>query len=163
MLPELSLNILDIAENSVKAGATQVEISVSRQRANKLLTIRVKDNGCGMNEEQLAHVTDPFFTSRKTRRVGLGVPFLKMAAEITGGSFTIESAPGEGTAVEAVFHEDSIDCMPLGNVSDSIYSLVLMNEGLRWIYTYEVNGEGFMLDTDELHAELGPEVSLQEP
>ena len=163
MLPELSLNILDIAENSVKARASRVEVSVLRDTREHLLTIRVKDNGCGMDEEQVQRVTDPFFTSRKTRKVGLGVPFLKQAAEITGGSFTIDSEVGAGTTVEAVFREDSIDCMPLGNVCDSVFSLILMNEGLRWIYTYEADGEGFTLDTDELRAELGDDVSLQEP
>ena len=147
MLPELSLNILDIAENSVKAGAHTVWIDVLRQGAGHTLTIRVKDDGCGMDEAQLARVTDPFFTSRKTRKVGLGVPFLKQAAEITGGSFRIESAPGQGTLTEAIFREDSIDCMPLGNVCDSISSLILMNEGLRFVYRYRVDDTEFVLDT----------------
>lgn len=163
MLPEISLNVLDVAENSVKAGATCVEIDVTVSAANSRLTIRIADNGCGMDAEQLAHVTDPFFTSRKTRKVGLGVPFFKQAAEITGGSFDIQSTPGVGTVVTAVFCTDSIDCMPVGNLNDTISSLVLMNETIRFVYRYTTDGSGFVLDTDEFHAELGPEVSFAEP
>ena len=103
MLPEISLNILDVAQNSISAGAALTEISVVIDTASDSLTVVIKDNGCGMNEEQLKAVTDPFYTTRKTRKVGLGVPFFKMAAEITGGSFEISSAVGKGTTVKAVF------------------------------------------------------------
>ena len=95
MMPEISLNILDVAENSTRAKASLVEITVDADTASDRLTIVIKDNGCGMTEEQVAQVTDPFFTSRTTRKVGLGVPFFKYAAESTGGSFSIESRPGK--------------------------------------------------------------------
>ena len=94
-MPEISLNVLDVAENSTRAGATLVTICVTADTAADRLTIRITDNGCGMSKEQLSHVTDPFFTTRTTRKVGLGVPFFKMAAESTDGSFSISSREGK--------------------------------------------------------------------
>ena len=99
MLPEISLNVLDVSENSTRAGATLVEIRVAASQADDTLTIVIADNGCGMTPEQVSRVTDPFFTTRTTRKVGLGIPFFKYAAESTGGSFRIESEPGKGTTV----------------------------------------------------------------
>ena len=125
MMPEISLNILDVAENSTMAKASLVEITVDADTASDRLTIVIKDNGCGMTEEQAAQVTDPFFTSRTTRKVGLGVPFFKYAAESTGGSFSIESRPGKGTAVTAVFVLSHIDRMPLGDITSTIHTLIV--------------------------------------
>ena len=119
-MQELSLNVLDIAQNSVRAGARLIEIMVDEQPESDIMTITVADDGCGMTPEQAAHVTDPFFTTRTTRRVGLGVPFLKMAAEMTGGGLTIETAPGRGTTVRAVFGLTHIDRMPLGDIAATI-------------------------------------------
>lgn len=103
MMPEISLNILDVAENSVRAGASLIEIGVSVQTEEDTLTVVIKDDGCGMSAEQVEKVQDPFYTTRTTRRVGLGVPFFKQAAESTGGSFSIMSELGKGTVVTAVF------------------------------------------------------------
>jgi len=163
MLPEISLNILDIAENSVKARAHRIGIDVVIDPPASTLSVTIEDDGCGMTAAQLEQVTDPFFTSRTTRKVGLGIPFFKQAAEITGGSFAISSEVGVGTRVNAVFRTDSIDCMPLGNVNDTILSLVLMHEDFRIVYSYTVGDEGFVLDTDEIHAILGPDVTFSEP
>ena len=102
-MPEISLNILDVAENSTRAGASLVQITVDVQPEADKLTVIIADDGCGMTPEQIRQVTDPFYTSRTTRKVGLGVPFFKFAAESTGGSFSIESEPGKGTMVTAVF------------------------------------------------------------
>ena len=88
-MQELSLNVLDIAQNSIRAGADLIEIEISKHTASGILEIRIKDNGCGMTEEQIAKVIDPFFTTRTTRKIGLGVPFFKMTAEMTGGDFSI--------------------------------------------------------------------------
>ena len=101
-MPEISLNILDVAENSTRAGASLVQITVDVQPEADKLTVIITDDGCGMTAEQIRQVTDPFYTSRTTRKVGLGVPFFKFAAESTGGSFSIESEPGKGTMVTAV-------------------------------------------------------------
>ena len=119
MMTEISLNILDVAENSVKAGASLTEIAVTANFKANALTVTIRDNGCGMTPEQVNRVTDPFYTTRTTRKVGLGVPFFKEAAEQTGGSFCITSAPGAGTTVTAVFVLNSIDRMPLGDICDT--------------------------------------------
>ena len=116
MMPEISLNVLDVAENSVRAKASHVLIDVSASTAEDRLTIVIEDDGCGMTEEQVNRVIDPFFTTRTTRRVGLGVPFYKMAAELSGGSFSIKSQPGVGTTTTAVFVLSSVDRMPLGDM-----------------------------------------------
>ena len=123
---ELSLNILDVAENSLKAGADTIKIDVEFLREENKLTVRVSDNGCGMTGEQIKHVTDPFYTTRTTRKVGMGLPLLKMEAEQTGGTFCISSkAESEypedhGTEVTAVFNKKHIDYTPLGDVVSSI-------------------------------------------
>lgn len=165
MLPEISLHILDVAENSVRAGATLVRIEVLADTAENTLSVTIADNGCGMSEEQLAKVEDPFFTTRNTRKVGLGIPFFKQAAEGTGGSFSIRSKEGEGTVTEAVFVLDSIDRMPLGDMTATIHTLVTCHEEMDLYYRYARDGRAFTLDTREMREILGnvplssPEVS----
>lgn len=161
-MQEISLNILDVAENSVKAGATLVEISVNEDIENNLLTVVIKDNGCGMSEETLKAVTDPFYTTRTTRKVGLGVPFFKMAAEMTGGSFNITSKVGEGTSVTATFVYDSIDRMPLGDIAGTVSGLVQCNDSIDFIYTHTYCGRSFVMNTEEFREILG-DVPLSTP
>lgn len=160
MLPEISLNVLDVAQNSIKANASLVEINVTICRNDQTLCLTIRDNGCGMNEEQLRKVIDPFHTSRTTRKIGLGVPFLKQGAEVTGGTFRIHSEVNVGTTVEALFHTDHIDCMPLGDIGGTIFSLVVMNEDMDFVYRYRVDDREFTLDTRELREILG-DVSFQ--
>ncbi len=160
-MPEIALNILDIAENSVRAGASLITITVEADTEKDLLEIHIKDDGCGMTSEQLANVEDPFFTSRTTRKVGLGVPFFKLAAESTGGSFQISSKPGEGTDVMAVFRLGHIDRMPLGDMTETMYSLVAFHEEIDFYYFFQVDGRSFEMDTREFRAILG-EVSFRE-
>lgn len=161
-MQEISLNILDVAENSVKAKASLVEITVSEQPAVDRLTVMIRDNGCGMNEEQLTRVTDPFFTSRTTRKVGLGIPFLKMAAEMTGGSLDMTSTPGVGTTVKATFGYHHIDRMPLGNLVDTVCTLVQCNPDIDFLYTHQYGKEKYVMDTREFRAVLG-DVPLNTP
>lgn len=131
-MKELSLNILDIAENSVKAKAGLTEILISEEGLGDeaKLTLTIKDNGCGMSEEIRKTVTDPFYTTRTTRKVGMGLPLLKMEAEMTGGSMEVVSKwekdfPEEhGTVVTAVFYKNHIDFTPLGDVVESIITLI---------------------------------------
>ena len=120
-MPELSLNVLDVTENSTRAGAKLVSIRVTADHGSDTLTIQIEDDGCGMTKEQVEQVTDPFFTTRTTRKVGLGIPFYKYAAESTGGSFSIASEVGKGTTVTAVFTLSHIDRMPLGDISSTIH------------------------------------------
>ncbi len=162
MMTEISLNILDVAENSTKAKATLVEITVDADFAADELTVTIADNGCGMTPEQVERVTDPFFTSRTTRKVGLGVPFFKLAAESTGGSFSIESEAGVGTTVKAVFILSHIDRMPLGDISTTIHTLVVYHPETDFLYRYRYNGKEFTLDTREFKEILG-DVPFAEP
>ena len=162
-MPEISLNILDVAENSVRAGASLIEITVSVQPASDTLTVVIKDNGCGMTEEQVRNVQDPFFTTRTTRKVGLGVPFFKQAAESTEGSFQIDSEAGKGTIVKAVFGLSHIDRMPLGDISSTIRTLMVFNQTIDFVYTYEYGEKQFTLDTREMREMLGDDISFAEP
>lgn len=162
MLPEISLNILDIAQNSISANADRIEIRLFRDTDRKTLTVTISDNGTGMTEEIVREVTDPFFTTRTTRKVGLGIPFFKQAAECTGGKFSISSKVGSGTCTKAVFCTDHIDCMPLGDVNATILSLITMNEQICFFYEYRVNHSGFHLDTGEMREILG-DISFSQP
>jgi anti-sigma regulatory factor (Ser/Thr protein kinase) len=163
MMPEIALNILDIAENSVRAGASLIEITVSVQFQEDTLTVVITDNGCGMTQEEKEMVQDPFYTTRTTRKVGLGVPFFKQAAESTGGSFRIDSEKGKGTAVTAVFGLSHIDRMPLGDISASVYTLIVFHEKIDFRYTYICGEKSFVLETREMRAMLGEEISFSEP
>ena len=163
-MKELSLNILDIAENSLKAGASLTEIAI--EDTERELTICITDNGCGMSEEMLRSVTDPFCTTRTTRKVGLGIPLFKMAAEMSGGEFEIKSKVGEGTSVKAVFDTSNVDCMPLGDINATISSLIQLNPDIDFRYRRAVNSKEFELDTRQLREILSgvplntPEVTV---
>jgi signal transduction histidine kinase len=159
---ELSLNVLDVAQNSVAAGAAQIEIEVTEDTAAHRLMIGIYDDGKGMTEEQVRAVRDPFYTTRTTRKVGLGVPLFKMAAEMTGGSLEIESAVGVGTKVKAFFHTDHVDFVPLGDMANTVVTLAAMNEAIRFRYRYEVDGRAFVFDTQEIKAVLG-DVPMNDP
>lgn len=147
---ELSLNILDIAQNSISAGASLIIVEVDEDTAGHTMTITVSDNGCGMDEEQLRNVCDPFFTTRTTRKVGMGIPLFRLAAEQTGGSLTVSSKKGVGTKTSAVFHTDSIDFTPLGDITSTVTMLVSMNTDRDFVYRRSRDGQSFEIDTREI-------------
>lgn len=149
---DLSLHALDVAQNSVSAGASRIALAVCDQGGVRRVTI--EDNGCGMSPEMLARVTSPFATSRTTRKVGLGIPLFKMAAEQTGGSLRVESRQGEGTVVTADFVLDNIDCPPLGDMGGTMQLLVQQSPGVRFIYHRQTEKGEYTLDTDEIKREL---------
>ncbi|MBN7772073.1 ATP-binding protein [Clostridium aminobutyricum] len=149
MMTEISLNILDIAENSIRAEASLIQIKVAADGEEDTLTVEINDNGKGMNEEQVNQCMDPFFTTRNTRKVGLGISFFKMAAIATGGSFEISSTEGTGTDVKAVFKLSHIDRMPLGDINSTIYTLIAFNTNIDFIFTYSYDERQFILDTRE--------------
>ena len=155
MMPEISLIILDVADNSVRAQATLVEITVETEIRENRLRVWIKDNGCGMSRDQLEQVTDPFFTTRRTRKVGLGVPFFKMAALSTGGDFQIMSEISKGTEVYAEFVLDHIDRMPLGDINSTIYTLICFHPDMDFCYTYRYDMREFVLDTRQMREILG--------
>ncbi len=162
MMPELSLNILDVAKNSVTAKASLISIAVQADTAADRLSITISDNGCGMSAEQVAHVTDPFYTTRTTRKVGLGVPFFKLAAELTGGSFSIDSTPGVGTKTCAVFGLKHIDRMPLGDLAGTMTTLIQSSPEIDFVLDYAVDDNSFTMDTRVFREILG-DVALNEP
>lgn len=162
MMQELSLNILDVAQNSVRADSALTQITVEEDTQADLLRITITDNGCGMTPEQVQNVTDPFFTTRTTRKVGLGVPFLKMAAEMAGGSFSIISEVGVGTTVTAGFSLSHIDRMPLGDMAATVSALIQCNPDKDFVYTRIYNGKSFVADTREFRKVL-EEVPLGNP
>ena len=153
-MEELSLHILDIGMNSIRAGATRVAVEVAEDRSRDLLTFLIRDNGRGMTEDQLARIHDPFFTTRDTRRVGLGIPLLKQTAEQAGGGLTVTSAPGRGTTVEARFGLDHVDRPPLGDVAATIWTMVVTNPRVEFEYRHTIDGAAFEMRTADLKQTL---------
>lgn len=161
-MKELSLHLLDIAENSVAAQARTVEITVVEDTRGDRLMMEVRDDGKGMDAEMLARVTDPFVTTRTTRKVGLGIPLLKAAAEACNGEFTIESQPGKGTCLRATFQRSHIDRMPMGDLAGTLLTLVVGNPRVRWIFKYEVDGRTYLFDSAPI-LEVLQDLPLTEP
>jgi anti-sigma regulatory factor (Ser/Thr protein kinase) len=139
---EIALHLLDLAENSVSAGARAITISVCEDLDADRLTARIEDDGGGMDEETVRKVSDPFFTSRTTRKVGLGIPLLKEAAEASNGSMKIQSKPGAGTQVEVSFQHSHIDRMPLGNLSTVFLELTVAHPDIHWFFHYTARTHG---------------------
>lgn len=153
-MKELSLNILDITENSVKAGASLTQISLVEE--TETLTITISDNGCGMSDEVLRSVENPFYTTRTTRSVGMGIPLLKMAAEQTGGNVKIVSKTAErnaqnhGTTVTALFYKNHLDFTPLGDIKETVATLIQGHPDTDFLFTHKTNNGEARLDTREL-------------
>ena len=159
-MKELSLHILDIAQNSLSAGASLVEMLLEETSA--ALSVTIRDDGRGMTQELVRRVLDPFTTTRTTRKVGMGLPLFKLAAEQTGGTLDIESAPGEGTVVRAIFQTGSIDIPPLGDMAGTLVTLVSGAPDVDFVYRYMTDGNLSELDTRELRAVL-EDVALDTP
>ncbi len=163
---ELSLHILDIVNNSIKAKATEIEIEVNEQVNENLLSISIIDNGCGMDKEFLSTVTDPFKTTRTTRKVGMGLSMFKAAAEATGGNLLITSEKNVGTKVFVTFTYNHIDRQPLGDMAETMLTLVSGNEAINFVYRHIKNDKEFLLKTKQIKEILGdisfsnPDVSL---
>lgn len=166
-MKELSLNILDIAQNSIRAGASLIKITLAED--NDTLKITIEDNGCGMSEEMVRSVTDPFCTTRKTRKVGLGIPFFKEEAEQTGGRFLITSKSereyldSHGTIAEAEFNKNHIDFTPLGDIVSTVCTLVQGLGNIDLCFSHKNTHGEISLDTRELREILGTEIPLSEP
>lgn len=158
---ELSLHILDILQNSAEAGATLVELAIEEDLTSDRLTILVRDNGRGIPADTLSHVFNPFYTSRKTRHVGLGLPLLKAAAERCEGDVTIESVMGSGTTLKATFRHSHIDRAPLGDIASTIITFML-GQGCDLVFSHRVDGREFTLDTRAVSAALG-DIPLSHP
>ena len=153
-MEELSLHILDIAENSISAGAKNIEIKITENKESDLLKIEIIDDGKGMSEEERNRTLDPFFTSRTTRRVGLGLPMLYQASKLANGTMDIRSNVGKGTYVSATFQLGHIDRQPLGNMAQTITALIASNPNVDVMYEYNRNGNKFVFNTKEIKAKL---------
>jgi K+-sensing histidine kinase KdpD len=168
-LKEISLHLLDIAENSIAAGAKNIHIAVVEDLLHDQLSASVEDDGKGMDAETLKKVVDPFVTSRTTRNVGLGIPLLKEAAELCNGSFRIQSTQGKGTLVEVNFQFSHIDRMPLGDLAGTFLTLLIANPDVDWVFqhqsiigTIEQENKSFAFDSRMVKNELEG-ISLCEP
>ena len=163
-MKELSLNVLDIAKNSVKARASLIRITIEEQ--NGCLTLTIADDGCGMPPEIVEGVMNPFYTTRKTRKVGMGIPLLKLAAEQTGGSVSIQSRhEGEypeshGTDVTAIFYTDHIDFTPVGDLVSTMETLIMGSPEIDFVFSHKTERHCVTLDTREIRAVLGEDVPL---
>jgi len=158
-MKDISLHILDIIQNSTAANASLVEISITESDKDDLLMITIKDNGKGMSKELVNSVTDPYTTTRTTRKVGLGIPLLKQNAERTGGSLTITSELGKGTTLIATFKPSNVDCLPIGDIAGVIALTVSGNPTVDFIYNHKKNTSQYLFNTLEIKEVLG-EVSI---
>ncbi len=159
---ELSLHLLDIAENSIAAGARNITIEIDESNKTDLLKLKIQDDGRGMSEEMVKKVIDPFVTSRTTRKVGLGIPLLNEAAEACNGFLNLSSEIGKGTLLEVSFQRSHIDRMPLGDVATTFLNLLVSSPDIHWIFIYRTDNAAFELDDKDIKTTLG-EVSLTEP
>jgi hypothetical protein len=164
---EIALHLLDIAENSVAAESQNISIHVHEDFFHDRLSVCVIDDGRGMDAATVQKVQDPFYTTRTTRNVGLGIPLLKLAAEMADGSFSLQSDLGKGTWVEAQFRYSHIDRMPLGDLPSTFLTLLISHPQVDWTFLYRViyqdkKSRDFLFESAEFKSELG-DISLTEP
>lgn len=159
-MKNISDHILDIVQNSVRAKATLIEIMVDENKNKDLYTLEIKDNGCGMKREVAEKSADPFFTTRKTRKVGLGLSLLKQKAEDTGGKFEIYSEENSGTRVQAIFRLSHIDLPPNGDMGEMFYLVMAANEHVNVSFLYKTDKVTFEISTTEIKKQLA-RVSLK--
>ena len=156
-MKEIGLHIMDIVQNSIRAGAGEITVTLNESVTDDTLILTVADNGKGMDEETLRKATDPWFTSRTTRKVGLGLPLLQMNASLSGGGVTIDSSPGTGTTVTASFRYTHVDRPPLGDVSGTIALMILSNPSINIVYSHICEGTVWSISTSEIKEALGEE------
>ncbi|WP_373501072.1 ATP-binding protein [Desulfococcus sp.] len=153
-MKELALHILDLSENALRAGATELGITLERDEAADTLTVLISDNGRGMSPEVLARVSDPFYTTKTTRRTGLGIPLAANAAQRAGGSFSITSQEGMGTCITAVFQHSHIDRQPLGDVAGTVAALLLASPDIELRFVCRSGAREYSFNTSQLREQL---------
>ncbi|MCD7894277.1 MAG: ATP-binding protein [Erysipelotrichaceae bacterium] len=161
-MDELSLYILDIAYNSIRANAKHITIKIIDSIKDNIIQITIIDDGIGMSEEMVNKVIDPFYTTRTTRKVGLGIPMLKQNAELTGGYLNITSKENVGTTIDVTFIKDNIDTPVMGDLIESLLTLIQADESIDYYFEYTSDEGNFILDTNEMKEILG-EVPINEP
>jgi anti-sigma regulatory factor (Ser/Thr protein kinase) len=154
-MEDLSLHVLDIVENSIRAGATLIDISIDENTKKNILIIRIKDNGHGINKKDLNKVLDPFYTTKKGKKIGLGLALLAQSAQEAQGDIRIQSEPGKGCEIVATFVYDNIDRKPLGNTGETIMALIGTHaDKIDFIYQHRKNNRGFEINTREIRSVL---------
>jgi hypothetical protein len=154
-LRTISDHIVDICQNAVESEAKSIRLFIEEQ-PEKTLNIKITDDGKGIDEEKLVNITDPFYTEKNKKiKFGLGLPMLKFAVENTGGSFTIKSKKGVGTSVEALFYLSNIDCQPLGNIAQALFTILTMSENTSWYISRVLGNDGYSFSSIELKEKLG--------
>jgi anti-sigma regulatory factor (Ser/Thr protein kinase) len=161
-MEDLSLHILDIAENSIEAHADKIEIKIKENRRKDLLSMEIRDNGKGMDKETVRKALDPFFTTKKTRRFGLGLSLLAEAVKAANGHFSIQSKPGQGTQIQATFQASHIDTKPLGDIVQTLITLIMAHPEINIHYRHQVDRDLYSLDTEEIKAQLNG-ISITSP
>ena len=154
-MEELALHILDLAENSIAAGARRVEIRVRELPDQDRVSIEITDDGAGMDQETLRKARDPFFTTRTTRRVGLGLPLFEQAVKAAGGEFRLESRPGEGTKVTGILQCSHPDRQPLGDVAGTLLTLVIGNPEVEFDYLHQASDGEVSFRSSDVRTQLG--------
>ena len=154
-MKEIALHILDLMENSVRAKATVIKLTIRESLSNNIYSVCIEDNGVGMSPKFVARVTDPYTTTRSTRKVGLGLPLIKMNTERAGGGLSIESEEGRGTRLSFWYAHDNWDRPPLGDISGTIVMLCANNEDKRIIYKHITDSGEYIFDTMEVKEALG--------
>ncbi len=153
-MEDLSLHILDIVENSIKANAKNIKIKFNENKNKDMSAIEISDDGEGMDKHTLKKALDPFFTTRTTRTVGLGLSLLSEASKAANGSFSIKSKPGKGTHLKAKFQSSHIDKKPMGDIPSTLISIISGNPQINLVYIYKINGEKYIFDTKEIKSQL---------
>ncbi len=154
-MKEIALHILDIVQNSIRGEASEILITITESRKENIYVVNIKDNGAGISPEILDNVTDPFVTTRKTRKTGLGLALLKQHAEMTGGRLSVNSAPGTGTEVEAVFINNHIDKQPAGDLPGVFRLMLAANPGINIKYLHKTDKDEFSISSSEVKNVLG--------
>lgn len=162
MMQDIAMHLLDIGMNSIHAKATHINIDLCQDRIKQEFMLQIRDNGCGMIEEVQQQAMDPFYTTRTTRRVGLGIAFLKAATELCDGRFRLTSRVNEGTQIEAVFQTNHWDCPPEGDLGEALVNLLVYDESIRFTIIYRNEQDSFVLDTNDILQELDG-IAMSEP
>ncbi len=153
-MEDLSLHILDIAENSIEAQAKRIEITIEENKEQNRVSLEIADDGKGMDQETVKKVLDPFFTTKKTRRFGLGLSLLAEAAKAANGGFSIDSKPGKGTRITATFQSTHIDTKPLGDVAGTMVTLIIGHPEIDFHYQHKIDHDRYSLNTEEIKSQL---------
>lgn len=161
-MQEIAMTILDIVQNAIRAKATLIRIHIIDSFQNNKIHIEISDNGCGMSQEMLEKVINPFFTTRTTRSIGLGIPMFKESVEATGGTFSIHSQEGLGTTIIGVYTKDHLDTPPMGNLVETMITLIQYDEHIRYVFKYQENDFEFDLDTLEIQ-DILDDVPINQP